>query len=107
MYALNIYGQNLRDKLRTDVLTISAQALSKAQKKQVRANLNAQIDTYAATAGWHNSFFRGKDITEYLTDGTLWKRVNGTDGYELFEDLYVGDYFVKNSKTYRIAAFDY
>ena len=34
-----------------------------------------------------------KDITSYVTDGTLWKRLNGTDGYALFEDIYVGDYF--------------
>ena len=107
LYALNVYGQNLRDKLRSDVVTISAQSLTKAQRKQFRANIKAQVDTYAATAGWHNSFFRGKDITEYLTDGTLWKRVGGTDGYDLFEDLYVGDYFLNNSKKYRIAAFDY
>ena len=34
-----------------------------------------------------------KDITSYVTDGTLWKRLNGTNGYTLFEDIYVGDYF--------------
>ena len=34
-----------------------------------------------------------KDITAYITDGTLWKRLNGTNGYALFEDIYVGDYF--------------
>lgn len=33
-----------------------------------------------------------KNITSYVTDGTLWKRLNGTDGYALFEDIYVGDY---------------
>ena len=33
-----------------------------------------------------------KDITSYVTDGTIWKRLNGTDGYALFEDIYVGDY---------------
>ncbi len=33
-----------------------------------------------------------KDITSYITDGTFWKRLNGTDGYALFEDIYVGDY---------------
>lgn len=38
--AQTLYGQNLRDKLRTDVLTISAQmpALDLSQKKQVLAN---------------------------------------------------------------------
>lgn len=35
----------------------------------------------------------GKDITSYYNDGTLWKRLNGTDGFALFEDIYAGDYF--------------
>lgn len=34
-----LYGQNLKDKLRTDVLTISAQTLTDAQKRQVWENL--------------------------------------------------------------------
>ena len=34
-----------------------------------------------------------KDLTSYITDGTFWKRLAGTDGYALFEDIYVGDYF--------------
>ena len=34
-----------------------------------------------------------KDITSYYTDGSLWKRLNGADGYSLFEDIFVGDYF--------------
>jgi hypothetical protein len=35
----------------------------------------------------------GKDITSYVSDGSIWKRLNGTDGFSLFEDIYVGDYF--------------
>ena len=34
-----------------------------------------------------------KDITEYYEDGTFWKRLTGTDGFELFEDIYAGDFF--------------
>lgn len=34
-----------------------------------------------------------KDITAYITDGTFWKRLAGTNGFALFEDIYVGDYF--------------
>ena len=34
-----------------------------------------------------------KDITEYYTDGTLWDRVAGTNGFSLMEDIYAGDYF--------------
>jgi hypothetical protein len=36
-----IYGDNLKDKLRTDVLTISQQTLSAAQKTQVLSNIGA------------------------------------------------------------------
>nr|DAH87766.1 MAG TPA: hypothetical protein [Bacteriophage sp.] len=39
-----------------------------------------------------------KDITQYITDGTFYKRLNGTDGFELFEDIYVGDY-IKMSRA--------
>ena len=33
-----------------------------------------------------------KDITSYYQDGSLWYRLNGTNGYSLFEDIFVGDY---------------
>lgn len=33
-----------------------------------------------------------KDITSYYTDGTLWDRLEGTNGFSLFEDIFVGDY---------------
>lgn len=33
-----------------------------------------------------------KDITSYCNDGSLWKRLEGSGGYSLFEDLFVGDY---------------
>ena len=36
-----LYGQNLRDKLRTDVVTISHQVLTGSQQKQVQTNINA------------------------------------------------------------------
>ena len=39
-----------------------------------------------------------KDITSYITDGSFYKRLNGTDGFELFEDIYVGDY-IKMSRA--------
>lgn len=46
-----------------------------------------------ANATAHNAMPpRYKDITAYVTDGTLWKRLNGTDGYEAFEDIFLGDY---------------
>ena len=39
--AQTLYGQNLRDKLRTDVVTISAQSLTQNQKNQVCTNIGA------------------------------------------------------------------
>lgn len=39
LYAQILYGQNLRDKLRTDVLTISSQELTNSQKMQIYNNL--------------------------------------------------------------------
>ena len=39
-----------------------------------------------------------KDITSYVTDGTLWNRIAGTNGYTLHEDIFVGDY-IKMSRA--------
>lgn len=58
-------------------------------------------------AGFHNSIYRGKNITSYLTDGSLWTRISSGE----FTDLFIGDYFyVTVNGTYRkmeIAAFDW
>ena len=55
------------------------------------------------TAGFHNSIFRGEDVTKYLDDGSLWTRISSGK----FTDLFIGDYFLKNDVKYRIAGFDY
>lgn len=34
-----------------------------------------------------------KDITAYYQDNSLWDRLNGTNGYEKYEDIFAGDYF--------------
>ena len=41
----SIYGDNLKDKLRTDVVTISQQTLSAGQQAQVRQNIGAASQT--------------------------------------------------------------
>lgn len=68
-------------------------------------NLNGTEAEYA-NAGFHNSIYREKNITSYLTDGTLWTRISSGK----FDDLYVGDYFTVtlNGKSFvmRIAGFD-
>ena len=66
---------------------------------QSLSNINALV---MDNPGFHNSVFRGKDITSYYTDGSLYTRIsNGS-----FEDLYVGDYLVANGVNWRIAGFD-
>ena len=39
LYAQNVYGANLRDKLRTDVVTVSPQTLQSSEKNQVLQNI--------------------------------------------------------------------
>ena len=59
------------------------------------------------TAEFHNSVPRGKDISSYFTDGSLQSRISGTNGYKLFEDLWLGDTITRNGRTYMIVDFDY
>lgn len=60
----------------------------------------------SANAGFHNSIYRGKDITSKFNDGSLFANIsNGT-----FDDLYIGDYFTKTcgdvTTNFRLAGFD-
>lgn len=59
------------------------------------------------TAGFHNGVYRGNNITGYLTDGSLWNRIKGTNGYALFDGLFLGDYITVGSNSYAIVDFDY
>lgn len=59
------------------------------------------VSGYSNTAGFHNSFFRGKDLGTSLTAEQSASIVAGT-----FDDLFVGDYWVINGVTWRIADFD-
>lgn len=45
-----------------------------------------------------------KDLTEYYQDGTLFRRLHGTNGFEKLDDIYVGDYF---QMSRAITAYDY
>ena len=57
-------------------------------------------------ANLYNSIYRGKDITSYFLDGSLYTRISSGN----FDDLYVGDYFKATingvEHTCRIAGFD-
>lgn len=81
------------------IQSVSAEALAEDAEPIVRnegtkANAQLVFGIPVATALSHNiPRLVPKDITAYITDGTFWKRLAGTNGYALFEDIYVGDYF--------------
>lgn len=90
----------------SDYFIISKNGAS-VQKVSLDVLREAIIGEYSATAGYHNGIYRGKNITSYFTDGSLWHRIAGTGGYSLFEDLYLGDYITVGNNSYAIADFDY
>jgi hypothetical protein len=63
-------------------------------------SIYAQVN--ARNAGSHNSIYRGKNLGTSVT-AAQWAFIQaGT-----FTDMYIGDYWVINGITWRIAAFDY
>lgn len=67
----------------------------------VKAALENYVDIQA-NCGFHNSIYRGKNLGTSVT-AEQWAAISaGT-----FTDMYVGDYWVINSVTWRIAHFDY
>lgn len=75
--------------------------------------LGGHVPSYYATAesisnisyknaGAHNSIYRGKNLGSAVTD-EQWAQI----GAGTFGDLFIGDYWVINGVTWRIAAFDY
>ena len=59
-----LYGENLKDKLRTDVVTISEQDLTTAQKTQVRTNIGAASQAEVTPLG-----YQFIDVSNILADG--------------------------------------
>lgn len=53
-------------------------------------------------AGFHNSVYRGKDLGTSVT-AAQWAAISTG----AFDDMFIGDYWVINGVTWRIAAFDY
>ena len=104
VYASSVYlydSKEVRyDNTSTSVLTSATDVQAALDDLYSAA---ATYDLTAANSGFHNSIFRGKDVTEYLTsEYSLYDRIS--DG--TFTDLYVGDYVVANGITWRIAGFD-
>ena len=81
------------------IQSVSAEALAEgatptARNTGTKANAQLVFGIPVATALSHNiPRLEPKDITSYITDDTFWKRLAGTNGFALFEDIYVGDYF--------------
>ena len=64
--------------------------------------IQSQIAPMFNNAGAHNAIYRGKNLGTSVTTEQWVVITAGT-----FDDLYIGDYWVINGKTWRIAAFDY
>lgn len=85
-------------------------ARTASQKARAAANSASSAEASAAkvaiilfdNAGAHNAIFRGKNLGTEVTAEQWAAIANGT-----FSDMYIGDYWVINNKTYRIASFDY
>ena len=81
------------------IQSVSAEALAEGAAPTVKnegtkANAQLVFGIPVATALSHNiPLLVPKDITAYITDGTFWKRLAGTDGYAVCGDSYVGDEF--------------
>lgn len=66
-------------------------------------DIKAVIGSIAADgAGAHNSIYRGNNLGTEVTAEQYAAIADGS-----FTDMYIGDYWVLNGTTYRIAAFDY
>lgn len=73
--------------------------------KDLYDNLQDGIDEalkQEENAGFHNSKYRGKNLGTSLTSAQKTAISSGK-----FTDMYIGDYWVINGVTWRIAAFDY
>lgn len=70
--------------------------------KGLQADIDSVRNVLADGAAAHNCIYRGKNLGTSVTAEQYAAILNGK-----FTDLYIGDYWVINGVTYRIAAFDY
>ena len=88
-------------------LDASTIAYDNTTSKMTATNVQAGIDEICTrlkqfnNAGAHNAIYRGKNLGTSVTTAQYNAIKAGT-----FDDLYIGDYWVINGKTWRIAAFD-
>ena len=67
-----LYGQNLRDKLRADVLTISQQTLTAAQKAQVQANIGVYSKSETDAAIQQSTADVAHTVFKEIPSGATW-----------------------------------
>ena len=104
----HLYGQNLRDKLRRDVLTISAQSLSDHEKTQVLTNIGAASaasvtrlnnDLFNVAVG-KNGLYRGKNLGT-INSSNVNAFFSAIDmSHDNCNDLFLGDYFTIQDGRY-------
>lgn len=87
-WALYVKGTQVDTSLSA---TSSNPVANKVVAKAVN-DIEKEIGILSQTATHNMPRIVPKDITSYITDGTFYQRLNGTDGFDLFEDIYVGDY---------------
>lgn len=105
----HIFAYNMLENVSYERLRTNNIQWTSWSKLPTRSEMNFAIKNLGNpnTAGFHNAIYRGKNITSYLTDGSLWDRIKGTNGYALFDDLFLGDYITVGSNSYAIVDFDY
>ena len=72
------------------------------KKIQAQNLVSALTNITFSGAGAHNAIYRGNNLGTALTDAQVSAIQSGT-----FDGMYIGDYWVINNVTWRIAAFDY
>ena len=88
----------------TDIANVKSliEALTKTESTDITNVKNLIAPLLYNNAGAHNAIYRGKNLGTSLTDAQSKAIKAGT-----FDDLYIGDYWVINGVTWRIAGFDY
>ena len=78
----------------TNGTKVVAKAIADEDGNNIKNTYVKKAEVQGATVELNHNVPRlvPKDITSYVTDGTLWKRLNGTDGFDLYEDIFCGDY---------------
>ena len=69
---------------------------------QISSDVFHNDSAYKRNAGFHNSIYRGKNLGSAVT-AAQWEQI----GAGTFGDMFIGDYWIINGITWRIAAFDY